>query len=94
MIPLVILKKLKLDNSDNIVKVIIALITVVILSKDLGLEYTNNEKKIYTNPFIQSIAVFCIAYQMLNEWCISVLILGLWLFIKYFDNFSIKKVKN
>ena len=33
MIPLVILKKLKLDNSDNIVKVVKALITVAILSK-------------------------------------------------------------
>ena len=91
MIPLVILKKLKLDNSDNIVKVVIALITVAILSKDLGLEYTDSEKKFYTSPLIQSIAVFCIAYQMLKELCISVVIVGLWLFIKYFNNFSLKK---
>lgn len=83
-----ILNRLKLQSVNGIAAAVTALATVAILSMDLGVPYSKSEEKIYTNPLIQAIAVFCVAYEMLQDLSITGVIVGVWLLIKYFKYFK------
>ena len=86
MIILPLLKNIEISKFSNITKALTALVTVAILSSDLGVCYTDSEKVFYKNPLFQIIAVFCVAYEILENLSISVVILGIWLLIKYFKH--------
>jgi hypothetical protein len=86
MIPIPLLKKIKLTTFSNVSDAVTALATVAIISMDLGLPYSESEASFYTHPLIQVIAVFCVGYQMLENISLSGIILVVWLVIKYFKH--------
>tara|TARA_B100001093_G_C26747483_1_gene979537 strand:+ start:566 stop:874 length:309 start_codon:yes stop_codon:yes gene_type:complete len=85
MIPLPLLRKIRLSTFSNIADTVTVIATVAVISMDLGLPYTSSETAFYTHPIIQSIIVFCVAYEMLENLSLSTIILGVWLLIKYFN---------
>ena len=87
MIPIQLLKKIKLHNFSNIADAVTALVTAAIVSMDLGVNYTKSEKAFYTHPIFQIIIVLCIAYEMLGNLSISTIVLLIWLIIKYLHFF-------
>ena len=88
MINIPLLKKLKLNTHGGFAHFITALATVVVISMDLGLSYSESELAFYTHPIVQVIAVFCVAHEMLDDLSIATAILAIWLFIKYFKHFG------
>jgi len=60
---------------------------------DLGLSYTASEKAFYTHSLIQSFAIFCIAYKIVDNLYLSLILLGVWLFIKNFDHLNKLRLK-
>jgi len=86
LIPL--LKKMKLSSFTNVADAVTAFATVAILSMDLGVPYSKSEESFYTHPAVQAIAVFCVAYEMLDNLSIAGVILAAWLLVKYFKHFK------
>ena len=88
MIPVHLLKLIRLHTFSNIADAVTALVTIAIISMDLGLPYNASEEAFYTNPLFQSLAVFCVAYEMIDNLHLSSILLGIWLFIKYSKYFN------
>ena len=88
MLPLPLLRKIRLSSFSNIADAVTAIATVAIVSMDLGLPYSKSEITFYTNPIVQSIVVFCVAYEMLENLSLSAVLLGVWLLIKYFKHLN------
>lgn len=88
MIPIQLLKKIKPHNFSSFADAVTALVTVAIVSIDLGVNYTKSEKAFYTNPIFQIVVVLCIAYEILENFYISTIILLIWLIVKYYHNFK------
>lgn len=62
---------------------IVALATAAIVSMDLGVPYSDNEKLVYTNMSIQSIVVSSVAYSITTDINQTIAITLIWLAIKY-----------
>jgi len=62
---------------------IVALVTAAIVSMDLGVPYSDNEKLVYTNMSIQSIVVSSVAYSITTDINQTIAITLIWLAIKY-----------
>ena len=86
MIPLPLLKKIKLTTFSNVSDAVTAIATMAVISMDLGLPYTKSEERFYTHPLVQVIAVFCVGYQMLENISLAGILLVIWLVIKYFKH--------
>ena len=67
MLPIYLLKKLKLNKMGKIAHIITAIATVAIVSMDLGLDYNEAELKLYTNPIIQIIVLKKDSDNMLQQ---------------------------
>ena len=64
-------------------KSIVALATMAIVSFDMGVEYSNLEKKIYHNWLVQLIVVLAVAYSELEDLQSALLLTGIWMFLKH-----------
>ena len=84
MIPILVLEKIRLNSFSKIADAITALATIVIVSNDLGLPHSESEKKFYTHPLIQILALFCVGYEMLQNLSITFIIVTIWLIVKYY----------
>lgn len=76
------------DSINKITLFISSLASLAITLGDIGVSYTENELKIYTNPLIQIIIAFSISYNLVENVYISILLTFLWFVIKY--KFDIK----
>ena len=63
--------------------IIVALCAVAVGSADLGIPYSKNEEKIYTNEIFQTIAAFSVAHSITEDTYKSLFVTMLWLGIKY-----------
>ena len=93
MLPIYLLKKFKLDEMGKIAHIITAIATVAIVSMDKGLEYNEAEFKLYTNPIIQIIVVLSVAYEMLDDFNLSIIVLAMWAIVKYSIKLNLYKPK-
>jgi hypothetical protein len=93
MLPIYLLKKLKLIEMGKIAHLITAIVTVAIVSMDLGLDYNEAELKLYTNPIIQIIVVLSVAYEILDDFNMSVIVLAMWALVKYSIKLNLYKPK-
>ena len=64
--------------------------TVAIVSMDLGVDYNNQERKIYTSLIFQCLAVFSVGYLFSEDINQGIVLLLVWAMIKY----SKKLIKN
>jgi hypothetical protein len=89
------LLKFTLDlNIEQIAKIISGLVIIVIISMDLGVEYSKNEKQIYTSFIFQVIAILAVAYTLTQDLNMSILLLIIWAVIKYSNRISINNRLN
>lgn len=70
-------------NLKTVSTMIVALATAAIVSMDLGVGYSENEKRIYTNMNVQPIVVSAVAYSITEDVTQTTLITLVWLYIKY-----------
>lgn len=70
-------------NMKTMVTTIVALVTSAIVSMDLGLPYSENEKRVYTNLNVQTIVVASVIYSITDNVNQTLLTTLLWLFIKH-----------
>tara|TARA_Y100000389_G_scaffold81766_1_gene78354 strand:- start:28065 stop:28292 length:228 start_codon:yes stop_codon:yes gene_type:complete len=71
-----------MDHVKTISTLIVALATAAIVSMDLGLPYSDNEKKVYTSAPVQTIAVAAVAYSVTEDIQQAVVITMAWWAIK------------
>ena len=80
----VIFSKFLNDMSVKTVTQLIAgLATVAIVAMDLGVDYNEQEKKVYTSLVFQMLAVFSVGYLMAEDINQGVVLLLVWAAIKY-----------
>lgn len=77
----------------NMAHLIAGLATVAIISMDLGLDYTDGEKKIYTSMVFQILAILSVGYTLTEDIYQAIILLLVWLSIKYLSK-SIENKKN
>tara|TARA_B100000963_G_C22611549_1_gene665118 strand:+ start:1279 stop:1566 length:288 start_codon:yes stop_codon:yes gene_type:complete len=70
-------------SAKTMAQLIAGLATVAIASMDLGVDYNEDEKKVYTSLIFQAMAVFSVGYLMAEDTNQAVVLLLLWGFIKY-----------
>jgi len=83
----------------NIFRIFSALSTVVILSRDLGLDYNQNEETIYTHPLFNFLAVFSYIVVESQDFNIGSIVFIIIISLKYFkinknNNKNNKKINN
>ena len=88
MLSLHLIRKFGINNISNFANAVTALVTIVILSMDLGVCYTDSEKAFYKHPVIQLVAVFCVSYEIIKNLSISTVIVFIWFLVKYFSYFK------
>tara|TARA_B100001093_G_C26073066_1_gene695403 strand:+ start:289 stop:516 length:228 start_codon:yes stop_codon:yes gene_type:complete len=71
-----------MEQVKTISTLIVALATAAIVSMDLGLPYSENEKKVYTSSPVQTIAVAAVAYSVTEDIQQAVVITMAWWAIK------------
>lgn len=76
----------------TVTQLIAGLATVAIVSMDLGVEYNEREKTVYTSLIFQMLAVFSVGYLMAEDTNQGLLLLLVWTLIKYSGN--LVKIKN
>lgn len=67
----------------TISQLIAGLATVAIASMDLGVDYNQQEKKVYTSLVFQILAVFSVGYLMAEDINQGLVLLLVWAAIKY-----------
>ena len=67
----------------TVTQLIAGLATVAIVSMDLGVDYNEQEKKVYTSLVFQMLAVFSVGYLMAEDINQGVVLLLGWAAIKY-----------
>ena len=72
-------------------QLIAGLATVAIVSMDLGVDYNEQEKNVYTSLVFQILAVFSVGYLMAEDTNQGIVLLLIWTGIKYVD---IKSLRN
>lgn len=70
-------------SPKTIAQLIAGLATVAIVSMDLGVDYNNDERKVYTSHVFQAMAVLSVGYLMAEDANHAVVLLAIWLMIKY-----------
>ena len=71
-----------MEQVKTISTLIVALATAAIVSMDLGLPYSENEKKVYPSSPVQTIAVLAVAYSVTEDVQQAVVITMAWWAIK------------
>lgn len=71
------------DNFKNVSQLIAGLATIAIVSRDLGVPYNKQEKKIYTSQLFQLLALMSVGYLITENITYGVILLVLWAAIKY-----------
>lgn len=69
-------------------KSIAALATIAVVSFDLGVDYSDLEKKIYHNWLVQLIVVLAVLYSELENVQSTLILAGVWLFLKHASKLS------
>jgi len=67
----------------TLTQLIAGLATVAIASMDLGVDYNEQEKKVYTSLVFQILAVFSVGYLMAEDTNQGIVLLLIWTGIKY-----------
>ena len=67
----------------TLTQLIAGLATVAIVSMDLGVDYNEQEKKVYTSLVFQILAVFSVGYLMAEDTNQGIVLLLIWTGIKY-----------
>jgi len=67
----------------TVAQIIAGLVAVAIVSMDLGVEYNEQEKKIYTSLLFQILAVFSVGYLFAENVNQGIILLLIWGGIKY-----------
>lgn len=60
-----------------------ALATVAVASMELGVPYTASEKRFYTSAAFQTLAVGCVAFTLLSDARLALLVVFAWALIKH-----------
>lgn len=84
---------LSLEMQD-IARIIAGLVVIVIISMDLGVEYSKSEKQIYTSFIFQVIAILSVAYTTTKDLNMSILLLIIWAAIKYGNRIRVSRGLN
>ena len=80
-------------SMKTVAQLIAGLATVAIASMDLGVDYNEDEKKVYTSFIFQMLAVLSVGYLMAEDTNQAVVLLLVWGAIKYFSRLpKLKKV--
>lgn len=79
-------------STKTLTQLIAGLATVAIVSMDLGVDYNEQEKKIYTSLIFQILAVFSVGYLMAEDTNQGIILLLIWAVIKYSSKLNLKKI--
>jgi|TARA_B100000925_G_scaffold136640_1_gene102232 energy-converting hydrogenase Eha subunit A len=71
-----------MEQLKTISTLIVALATAAIVSMDLGLPYSENEKRVYTSAPVQTVAVAAVAYSVTEDVQQAIVITMAWWAIK------------
>jgi len=81
-------------SMKTVAQLIAGLATVAIGSADLGVDYIEDEKKVYTSLIFQILAVLSFGYLMAEDTNQAVVLLIVWGAIKYSSRLpKLKKIK-
>lgn len=64
--------------------IIFTLSTIAIISMDLGLEYSDNEKMVYQHPLFQLLAILSGIYMNIDNLQNGIIVFTLWTILKFF----------
>ena len=70
-------------SPKTMAQLVAGLATVAIASMDLGVDYNDDERKVYTSLVFQAMAVFSVGYLMAEDTNQAVVLLAIWAIIKY-----------
>jgi hypothetical protein len=70
-------------SMKTVAQLIAGLATVAIASMDLGVDYNDDEKKVYTSLVFQMLAVLSVGYLMAEDTNQAIILLIVWGAIKY-----------
>ena len=62
---------------------LVAGLATLLASMDLGVDYNDDERKVYTSLVFQAMAVFSVGYLMAEVTNQAVVLLAIWAIIKY-----------
>ena len=70
-------------SMKTVTQLVAGLATVAIASMDLGVDYNEREKSVYTSLIFQMLAVFSVGYLMAEDTNQGLILLLVWTIIKY-----------
>jgi len=68
----------------TIILIIFTLSTIAIISKDLGLQYSDNEKMVYQHPLFQLLVILSGIYMNVDNLQTGSIVFTLWIILKFF----------
>ena len=81
------IKKIKIGDIHDNFRLLAHFITgytiMIVLAFDFGILYSNTEREIYQHPIFLMIAGYCVAFELLDDYILPLVIISIWFIIKY-----------